>query len=38
VGSSEALTFAPPATLRFKPGASRADLFSSIENILREIA
>ena len=32
------MTFAPPATLRLKPMAGVADLFSSIENILREIA
>ncbi len=38
VGSGNGLTFAPPATLRLKAGPSRAGLFSSIENILREIA
>ena len=32
------VTFAPPATLRLKAGSSRADLFSSIETVLREIA
>ena len=38
VGSRNGVTFAPPATLRLKAGAGRADLFSGIENILREIA
>jgi transcription-repair coupling factor (superfamily II helicase) len=38
VGASDKITFAPPATLRLKPVAGRAALFSSIENILREIA
>jgi transcription-repair coupling factor (superfamily II helicase) len=32
------VTFAPPATLRLKTGASRADLFNSIETVLREVA
>ena len=38
VGSGKGVTFAPPATLRMQATASRADLFSSIENVLREIA
>jgi transcription-repair coupling factor (superfamily II helicase) len=38
VGASDRITFAPPATLRLKPMAGMADVFSSIENILRELA
>ena len=38
VGGSDKITFAPPATLRLKPMAGVADLFDSIENILRELA
>jgi transcription-repair coupling factor (superfamily II helicase) len=38
VAANDKVTFAPPATLRLRPPASRADLFTSIENILREIA
>jgi transcription-repair coupling factor (superfamily II helicase) len=38
VGSGNGVTFAPPATLRLQVAASRADLFSSIENVLRELA
>lgn len=38
VGGSSGVMFAPPATLRLQAAASRADLFSSIENVLREIA
>ena len=38
VAAGNGLTFAPPATLRLQPGATRAELFSSIENVLREIA
>ena len=38
VGAGNGVTFAPPATLRLQTAASRADLFSSIENVLREIA
>ena len=38
VGSGNGLTFAPPATLRLKSSVGRSELFSSIENILREIA
>jgi hypothetical protein len=32
------VTFAPPATLRLQAVAARADLFSGIENVLRELA
>jgi transcription-repair coupling factor (superfamily II helicase) len=38
VAAGNGITFAPPATLRLQPGATRAELFSSIENVLREIA
>jgi transcription-repair coupling factor (superfamily II helicase) len=38
VGGNDKITFAPPATLRLKPMAGVADLFDSIENILRELA
>jgi transcription-repair coupling factor (superfamily II helicase) len=38
VGTNDNITFAPPATLRLKPVAGRADLFSSIETVLHEIA
>ena len=38
VGRGDGVTFAPPATLRLKPGSGRSDLFTSIENVLREIA
>ncbi|MBI2150603.1 MAG: transcription-repair coupling factor, partial [Acidobacteria bacterium] len=38
VGGGSGVTFAPPATLRLQSAPSRAGLFSSIENILREIA
>jgi transcription-repair coupling factor (superfamily II helicase) len=38
VGSGKGVTFAPPATLRLQAAASRADLFTGIENVLREIA
>lgn len=38
VGGGSGVAFAPPATLRLQPAPSRAGLFSSIENILREIA
>ncbi len=38
IARGSGVTFAPPATLRLKVGPSRADLFSSIGNILREIA
>ena len=38
VASGNGVTFAPPATLRLQGGASRAELFSSIETVLREIA
>lgn len=38
VSSGMGVSFAPPATLRLQAAASRADLFSSIENVLREIA
>jgi len=38
VGAGTGVTLAPPATLRLQTGSSRADLFSSIENVLRELA
>lgn len=38
VGRSEGLAFAPPATLRLKISGPRADLFTNIGDILREIA
>src|SRR4029079_663070 len=38
VGAGTGVTFAPPATLRLQPPADRADLFNSIERILRELA
>jgi transcription-repair coupling factor (superfamily II helicase) len=38
VASGNGVTFAPPATLRLQPSAARAELFSSIESVLREIA
>jgi len=38
VGSSDSVTFAPPATLRLKPSSSRVELFPAIEEVLREIA
>ncbi len=38
VGSREGITFAPPATLRLKVPASRADLFENIGEVLRELA
>ena len=38
VASGDHVTFAPPATLRLQSPGSRADLFSSIENVLRELA
>ena len=38
VASGNGVTFAPPATLRLQAGAARAELFSSIETVLREIA
>ena len=38
VAGGNGLTFAPPATLRLQPGATRAELFSSIESVLRDIA
>src|SRR5437773_12083430 len=38
VGSRPDVTFAPPATLRLKVPASRADLFENIGEVLRELA
>ena len=38
VGRGEGLAFAPPATLRLKISGPRADLFTNIGDILREIA
>jgi transcription-repair coupling factor (superfamily II helicase) len=38
VGSGKGVTFAPPATLRLQAAAGRADLFASIEGVLRELA
>jgi transcription-repair coupling factor (superfamily II helicase) len=38
VGAGNGVTFAPPATLRLQPPARPAELFGSIENILRELA
>jgi transcription-repair coupling factor (superfamily II helicase) len=38
VGAGNGVTFAPPATLRLQPPARPADLFGSIENVLRELA
>jgi transcription-repair coupling factor (superfamily II helicase) len=38
VGSGSGISFAPPATLRLQPAARPADLFNSIETVLRELA
>jgi transcription-repair coupling factor (superfamily II helicase) len=38
IGSRPDVTFAPPATLRLKVPASRADLFENIGEVLRELA
>ena len=38
VAGPSGVTFSPPATLRLQPPARMADLFNSIETILREIA
>ncbi len=38
VGSGSGVAFAPPATLRLKVGPSRSDLFTSIGDVLRELA
>ena len=38
VASGNGVTFAPPATLRIQASGSRAELFSSIETVLHEIA
>ncbi len=38
VGSGNGVTFAPPATLRLQPPTRLADLFHSIETVLREVA
>jgi transcription-repair coupling factor (superfamily II helicase) len=38
VGSGDRVSFAPPATLRMKVPASRADLFDNIAEVLRELA
>ena len=38
VGRGDGVTFAPPATLRLKAPAGRADLFENIGEVLRELA
>jgi transcription-repair coupling factor (superfamily II helicase) len=38
VGRHDGLAFAPPATLRLRAPAGRADLFGSIAEVLREVA
>jgi transcription-repair coupling factor (superfamily II helicase) len=38
VGAGTGITFAPPATLRLQAPARPADLFNSIEHVLRELA
>ena len=38
VASGNGVTFAPPATLRLQTAAARTEWFSSIENVLRELA
>jgi transcription-repair coupling factor (superfamily II helicase) len=38
VGSGDRVVFAPPTTLRLRLAGPRADLFSNIEDLLREIA
>ena len=38
VGAGKGVTFAPPATLRLQPPARPAELFRTIENLLRELA
>ncbi len=38
VGAGKGVTFAPPATLRLQPPARPAELFGTIENLLRELA
>jgi transcription-repair coupling factor (superfamily II helicase) len=38
VGAGNGVTFAPPATLHLQPAARPAELFGSIENVLRELA
>jgi len=38
INAGNGVTFAPPATLRLQPPARLADLFASIETVLREIA
>jgi transcription-repair coupling factor (superfamily II helicase) len=38
IGNRPDVTFAPPATLRLKVPASRADLFENIDEVLRELA
>jgi transcription-repair coupling factor (superfamily II helicase) len=38
VGAGNGVTFAPPATLRLQSAARPAELFGSIENVLRELA
>ena len=38
VAGGSGVTFSPPATLRLQPPGRMADLFNSIETILREIA
>jgi transcription-repair coupling factor (superfamily II helicase) len=38
ISAGNGVTFAPPATLRVQQPARMADLFNSIETILRELA
>src|SRR5438105_2754818 len=38
VSAGKGVTFAPPATLRLQSPSRLADLFASIENVLRELA
>jgi transcription-repair coupling factor (superfamily II helicase) len=38
ISAGNGITFAPPATLRLQPPARMADLFNSIETVLRELA
>jgi transcription-repair coupling factor (superfamily II helicase) len=38
IGAGNGVTFAPPATLRLQAPSRMADLFNSIETVLREIA
>ena len=38
VGTGDRITFVPPATLRFKLSGPRADVFTQVADLLREIA